>query len=143
MNSPSYIEVTGPLLAVNASTRALELLSEMLSDDKSDVAQRVSIAHWSLLPTRVDLGVVQMSAGVLQNHALSHDVRMAILESLYDYQPRRWFGVANAQPAMPAWSSASRTTRDALQSLGKTALSRSDLPAELRTAILKTLAELT
>ena len=142
VNSPSYIEVSAPLLAVNASPRALELLSQMFLDDTSDIAQRVSMAHWSLLPTRTDLRVVQTSARVLQNDGLSHDVRVAILESLYDYQPRRWFGLTSAQPAMPAWSSASRATRAALQSLGNTALTRSDLPADLRTAILKTLAEL-
>lgn len=141
-NSAGFVEVNGPLLARNGSAAALEVLAQMLSDDKVDVAQRVSIAHWSLLPTRANLGIVEMCTRVLQNDALAHDVRIAMLESLYDYQPRRWFGLAAGQPGIPTWTAASRATLAALQSLGKHTLNRSDLPVELRAAIVKTLTEL-
>jgi hypothetical protein len=138
-NVSGFFEVNAPLLAKNASPRALEILSEMLSDQGVDLMQRVSIAHWALLPTRTDVRVVTMSSGILEKQTLPHEVRIAILESLYDYQPRRWFGLDAAQPAAPSWETSSRATRTALRLLGKAMLRREDLPDELRTAIQKTL----
>jgi hypothetical protein len=137
-----YVEVNGPLLARNASPRAIEVLGELLGDESLDAAQRVSMAHWALLPARINAGVVAMCARLLAKRGVSHKVEIAILESLYDYQPRQWFGVNLGQPQPPSWQSAPAATREQLRSLGTTALAWPDLPVETRQAIQNTLLEL-
>ena len=136
-----YLEVNGPLLARNGSPRALQVLEELLRDDSLDAAQRVSMAHWALLPNRTKPRVIEMS-GRLVNARISRDVQVAIVESLYDYQPRRWFSVASGQPKPPPWSAAPAAARERLKSLGKTLLARSDLEPALRAAIQETLQQL-
>ena len=137
-----FLEVNGPLLAGNASPRALGVLSELFRDESLDVAQRVSIAHWGLLPNRTNPDVVAMCARLLSAGGISHEVELAILESLYDYRARQWFGLAAGQPTPPPWSAASPAARDALKSLAAERLSRSDLPPALRAAIQNTLVQL-
>jgi hypothetical protein len=135
-----YLEVNGPLLARNGSPKALDVLQELLSDESLNVEQRVSIAHWGVLPVRTDPGIAAMCARLLMGGHISHQVEVAILESLFDYQPKRWFGVRSSQPAPPSWNTAPLTTRAILRSLGRSSLQRKDLPAALRPAIEKTLA---
>jgi hypothetical protein len=137
-----YLEVNGPLLARNASTAALALLEELLSDESLDIEARVEVAHRGLLPVRTDGAVVAMCARVTVSRLVSRQVRTAIAETLFDYQPRQWFGVAANQPTPPAWKSAAEPARNALRSLGETLLGQPDVPANLRTAILTALAQL-
>jgi hypothetical protein len=137
-----YLEVNGPLLAKNASPRALEVLAELFGDEELDAAQRVSIAHWGLLPVRTNADVAAMCARVMKAPKLSHKVQVAILESLYDYQPREWFGKRGVQPVPPLWKSAPAATRQVLTSLGTISLQRTDLPSDLKAAIQRTLSQL-
>jgi len=137
-----YLEVNGPLLAKNASPRALEVLAELFGDEELDAAQRVSIAHWGLLPVRTNADVAAMCARVMKAPELSHKVQIAILESLYDYQPQEWFGKRGVQPVPPLWKSAPAATRQVLTSLGTISLERKDLPSDLKAAIQRTLSQL-
>jgi hypothetical protein len=102
----------------------------------------VSTAHWSILPTRADERVAGMAARLLKTPSLSTEVAIAVLESLFDYQPRLWFGVRGEQPRPPPWSAASARAREVLRSLGNASLGRADLPASLATSIRTTLQEL-
>jgi len=133
-----YLEVNGPLLATNASPNALKVMEELLADESLDAAQRVSVAHWALLPNRTNAAVVETCTRLLSAGGVSRNVQVAIAESLYDYQPRQWFGLASGQPSAPPWSAASGATKDLLRSLAASLLRRSDLPPELRTAIQQT-----
>jgi hypothetical protein len=137
-----FLEVNGPLLAGNASPRALNVLAELFRDESLDVAQRVSIAHWGLLPNRTNADVVAMCVKLLSEGGLSHDVELAILESLYDYQAKLWFSTRAGQPTPPPWSSTSPVAKDALKSLAASQMSRPDLPPALRAAMANTLAQL-
>jgi hypothetical protein len=137
-----YLEVNGPLLSGNASPRALEVLGELLADRSLDTARRVSMAHWALLPARTDPEVVATCARVLAQQGLSREVHAAILESLFDYQPRMWFGVRTEQPRPPSWQSAPPRTRELLESLAAAALARPNLDPPIRQAIENTLREL-
>jgi hypothetical protein len=141
-NHTGFAEVNGPLLSHNGSQRALQVLAELLADQTIDVEQRVSIAHWSLLPLRTSTDVLAMCSRVLSTPDLSGEVRTAVEESLFDYQPRRWFSVRRQQPVPPAWSSATPAARDALRSLANTTLLQPDLPPELRAAVQSTLDHL-
>jgi hypothetical protein len=137
-----YLAVNGPLLARNASPLALVVLEELLSDEAPAVEDRVDVAHRSLLPERTNPAVVEMSARVAVSRVVASRVRIAIAESLFDYQPAQWFGVAMHQPVPPPWSSADQTARTKLKSLGQQLLAQPDAPANLRAAIQKTLAQL-
>lgn len=137
-----YLEVNGPLLARNTSPVALKVLEELFSDESLRTEQRVDMAHRSLLPLRTTPAIVSMCGRVTGSPLVSRQVRAAIAETLFDYQARKWFGVARNQPTPPEWKSANEPARNALRSLGKTLLSQSDVAANLRTAILNTLAQL-
>lgn len=137
-----YVEVNGPLLARNASPNALAVLEAILADERLDVDERIEVAHRSLLAVRTDAAVVEMCARVLARRLDSSRVRLAIAESLFDYQPKPWFGVAMNQPTPPDWKLADEPVRAALRSLGGTLLGQADVPASLRAAIRTTLAKL-
>jgi len=137
-----YFEVNGPILAQNASPRALAVLEELMSDQTIDPEVRADVAHRSLLPVRTNPAVVEMCARLTASQRVDTRVRIAIVETLFDYQARRWFGVRMYQPVPPPWSSATEAGRNALTSLGKQLLSQPDVPAELRAQIQKTLTEL-
>jgi hypothetical protein len=83
-----------------------------------------------------------MCSRLTASHLVDTRVQMTIVETLFDYQARRWFGVAMNQPVPPPWSSATEAGRNALTSLGQRLLSEPDVPANLRAQIQKTLAEL-
>jgi len=137
-----YLGVNGPLLARNASPVALKVLEELFSDESLETEQRVDMAHRSLVPVRTNPAVVTMCARMTVPHVISIKVRTAIAETLFDYQPRQWFGVAMNQPTPPDWKSASASTLSALRTLGRTLLSQPDIPANLRNAITNTLDQL-
>ena len=137
-----FFDVNGPLLARNASPLALAVLEELMSDETLDVQARVGVAHRSLLPVRTNSAVVEMCGRVTLPRVVAGPVRMAIAESLFDYQPKQWFGVVMNQPVPPPWSSANEPARNALRSLGKQLLGQSDVPENLRAEIRKALAQL-
>ena len=138
----AYLGVNGPLLARNASPVALKVLEELLSDGSLPTEQRLDLAHRSLLPVRTSSAIVSMCARVTVSRAISIEVRTAIAETLFDYQPRQWFGVAMNQPTPPSWKNASEPTLNALRTLGRTLLSQPGVPENLRNAIVKTLDQL-
>ena len=137
-----YLSVNGPLLARNASPVALKVLEELFSDESLELEQRVDLAHRSLLPVRTNPAVIAICARMSVSHVISIGVRTAIAETLFDYQPRQWFGVAMNQPVPPSWRSAPEPSLNALRTLGRTLLSQPDVPISLRDAIVKTLDQL-
>jgi hypothetical protein len=123
-----YAGVNGPLLARNGSPNALAVLEEIFADEGLGVETRVDLAHRSLLTVRTKAAVVAMCARLLTRRLDSSRVRLAIAESLFDYQPRAWFGVAMDQPVPPDWKLADEPARAALRSLGNTLLGQADVP---------------
>ena len=113
-----------------------------MSDDTLNIHDRIGVAHRSLLPVRTSSDVVEMSGRVTLSRVVAAPVRMTVAETLFDYQPGQWFGVAMNQPTPPPWTSANEASRNALKSLGKQLLGQSDTPASLRAAVEKVLAQL-
>jgi hypothetical protein len=137
-----YLGVNGPLLARNASPLALAVLEDLLLEETLAAEDRVDMAHHSLLPMRTHSDVVGMCARVALSRTVAPEVREAVTETLFDYQPRAWFGVSRNQPRPPTWKSASPQTRRALQTLGRPLLSQPEVSVHLRKAIAGTLAQL-
>ena len=128
-----YFGVNAPIVARNANPLALAVLEELMSDQSIAPDDRVDAAHRSLLPVRTNPDVVEMCGRLTASRLVDGRVRMAVVETLFDYQARQWFGVAMNQPVAPPWSSATEAGRNALTSLGKRLLSEPDVPANLRT----------
>ena len=137
-----FLQVNVPLLAVNASPRALAVLAELLADESLEAGHRVSAAQWGIMPSRLTPGVAEMCRGLLQPSKLAPQVALGILESLFDYRPVQWFGKRSGQPSPPPWNQASAATASTLVALGTSQLRRTDLPVELRAAIAEALGQL-
>lgn len=136
-----FLAVNGPLLARKADPPALAVLEQLMTDESLDAQERVDVAHRSFLPFRTNPAVVAMAARASSSATTALPVRTAIIESLFDYQPKPWFGVAMNQPVPPPWSTAIEATRKALRALGEQLLGRTDVAPTLRTAIQNTLAQ--
>lgn len=108
-----YAEVIGPLLLQNESPLALEVFEEMIAGDWLDAAVKVEILHRSVLPKRTDVPVLLLCERLLERN-LEVPVRNGLIETLYDYRSREWFGPERQPPKPPPWESASA---DALQHL--------------------------
>jgi len=135
-----FHQTLAPNLAANASPRALEVLADLVRDANLAIEDRVEAVHRALLPNRTTPAVLDMCAALLRSNA-EPQIQLAVIESLFDDQPRRWFGMVADPPRPPAWSTLPPRGREVLVDLGKTALRRKDLPDELRGAIKNTLAE--
>jgi hypothetical protein len=64
-----------------------------------------------------------------------------LIETLFDYQSRRWFGPAMYPPVPPAWDAASTEALDFLMALGARVLA-GELDDRLRAAVNSTRSEL-
>jgi hypothetical protein len=128
----------GPLLAGNGSDRALAILESMFADRTQRIDERVALAHESIVPNRTQPRIVAM-VGRLVEGSVESDVVLALAESLYDYQPDRWYGKRRNPPRAPDWKRASPEAQRAAAALGQRLSERKDLPPPLRAAIGATL----
>ena len=115
-NAEGYVIVNAPVLAANGSPAALRVFEEMMRDPRFDVDERIDAAHHSIVPNRTRLPLLR-SIDRLLGQKIDPEVHAALLESVFDYQPRAWFGVARNPPSPPAWESASPETRKFVEEL--------------------------
>lgn len=112
-NEEGYFNATGPLLVANGSPRALALFEEMIADSSKRPVDRVDMLHHSVLAHRTDAPVVAACLRLLAR-GLEPEVEAGVVETLYDYQDKRWFGPARGAPVPPPWNQAET---EVLQSL--------------------------
>jgi hypothetical protein len=115
-NREGFASVNGPLLVKNESPLALQVFEELITDDDMDVETKVDLLHRSVLPKRTSLPVAQMCARLLDRD-LRQEVKDGIVETLFDYQSKRWFGPARSPPKPPAWELAATEALDLLIAL--------------------------
>jgi hypothetical protein len=115
-SAQGFAEVNGPLLLENASAPALQIFEEIIAGHWVESNVKVEILHRSVLPLRTRLGVIVLCSRLLDRD-LPGEVKAGIIETLFDYQSRRWFGPAMEPPQPPAWSSASTEALQALIAL--------------------------
>lgn len=137
-----FLEVNVPLLAANACPLALGVMETLMADETLPAAQRISAAHWGLLPNRLTPGVVEACSRIVERKGLSSAVETAILESLFDYRPAEWFGKRSPHPTAPAWDRATPAAGAAYRSLAAAIRRRPSLPVRLRQAIDDSLSRL-
>jgi hypothetical protein len=115
-NREGYAGVNGPLLIQNESPLALQVFEELIAEDWLDVDMKVDLLHRSVLPKRTSLPVVEICAHLL-DRGLPAEVKDGIIETLFDYQSKRWFGPALSPPTPPAWELATTEALDLLIAL--------------------------
>src|SRR5690606_10485646 len=133
-------QTLAPNLAANGSPRALEVLADILRDPNLAIEERVEVAHRALVPHRTSTALLEMCTALLDAGA-EPLIELAVIESVFHDEARRWFGVAASVPVPPAWETLSPRGRQLIVGLGQTALRRRDLTPELRAAIGHALAE--
>jgi len=112
-SADEYAEVNAPLLLKNESPLALQVFDELISGDWVESYVKVDMLHRSVLPRRTRLPVLEVCAALLERD-LPPEVRDALIETLFDYESRLWFGPAMNPPKPPPWDTA---TTEALEFL--------------------------
>jgi len=135
-----YAEVNGPLLLENESPIALQVFEELISGSWVEGYVKVDILHRALLPRRTRLPVLAICARLLDKD-LPVEVREGLIETLFDYQSRRWFGPAMTPPKPPPWDSAETEALEFLVALATQVLS-GQLSDRLRGPVQSTRDEL-
>jgi hypothetical protein len=69
------------------------------------------------------------------------DVRVGVVEALFDYRPEEWY-IDSTAPQPPARAAATPAARATLRRIGDYALGRLSLSAPLRSRVSAALAEL-
>src|SRR5260221_9698445 len=90
-SATGYAQVNGPILLANGEPPALEVFARIILEDWEEAYVKVDILHRALLPARDRLPVLQMCVRLLEA-SLEESVRVALVETLYDYRSRDWFG---------------------------------------------------
>jgi len=134
-----YASAVIPLLVANGSPRALALFEQLVRQSDRDAESRIADLHAALLPFRTEMLVLE-SVERLLSSALEEPVRVALLETLFDYRSRDWFGPGRDPPRPPPWQGASTEALRLLGRIGEAA-QRQGLPDDLAAPVEGTLAE--
>jgi len=94
------------------------------------------------VPHRTELPVAQMCARLLEK-PLEPEVEVAIIESVFDYREREWYGNVRQPPRPGAWDTASSETLRTVLGLAAGLRRRENLPPSLVEAISRTVVEIT
>ena len=139
-SAEGFAEVNAPLLLKNESPLALQVFEEIIAGDWVEPYVKVYLLHRSVLPVRTKLPIMETCARLL-TRGLPPDVTAAMIETLFDYQSRRWFGPAMYPPLPLPWDSASTDALEFLIALADRVLG-GELEARLRGPVQSTRSEL-
>ncbi len=140
-NAEGYFSLNGPLLLANGSPEAVALFEEMVADRSATADDRIAMIRTAVVPRRIEEYVVAACARLLSK-SLEPGVEMGLIEAMFDYQERKWFGVAKHAPAPPAWGAASTAAILALLGIAKQLVAGARLTEELRATIAGVAGEL-
>ncbi len=140
-NNEGFASQTLPLLAGNASPQALALFEAMVRGRQTDAESRVADIHAAVLPRRTDPQLLRSIDRLLAAPDLADAIAVGLIESVFDYQSRRWFGPARKPPKPPPWKGAPHAVADLMATLAVKAKARASLTPELRATIDVTMAE--
>jgi hypothetical protein len=115
-SAEGFAEVNAPLLLENGSPLALQAFEEIITGDWVESYVKVDMLHRAVLPRRARLPVLETCDRLLE-HELPAEVKEGLIETLFDYESRLWFGPAMYPPEPPAWDSASTEALEFLLAL--------------------------
>jgi hypothetical protein len=89
----------------------------------------------AILRHRYDLPLLAACERLLRGRALSPGLKVALLESLFDYRPREWYPPDSDRPRPPDVRSAGPPARAVLRRIGDWAFGQKTLPVSLKSRI--------
>jgi uncharacterized protein (UPF0147 family) len=138
----THIELVAIALAKNATTESAALLEAMSKDPAYELWRRIDWFHIYVLQWRTHPENVALAERLSKDAALPRELRIAAVESIFDYRPEEWFpphGGAEPEP----WTASTKQGRDAARALAKTARESLDpLPPTLNATIIAVLTQL-
>jgi hypothetical protein len=140
-NSEGYFPVNAPLMTRNESPIALRLFEEMIRNPQVDPESRIDALRHSVLPRRTELPILATAERLLSG-GLEPEVEIGLIETLFDYREKPWFGPVRVPPAPRPWETASDEACQRALALAQAALARSDLPGETRQAVQASVNEI-
>jgi hypothetical protein len=136
-NAEGYFSTSAPLLVKNGSPAALELFSNMIKDADVPAETRVDAIHDSVLPYR-HLESVLRTCEQLLSADLEEAVAFGLIETVFDFQSKRWFGPASDAPVPQKWDSAADGALQLVVKLAEQAKRRDGLPSSIAMAVDRT-----
>jgi hypothetical protein len=136
-NAEGYFATTGPLLVKNGSPRAFELFESMIRDRGVEADVRVDVLHNAVLPYRTELRVLESCARLLDAD-LENSVVVGVVETVFDFKSREWFGPAMNAPFPPPWEAASNESLELVIRLADQVRGWDSLSPPLRDAVNET-----
>jgi hypothetical protein len=127
-------------LCVNQSEPALALLERKFSDPGHAASLKVFWMRKLILPRRNDLPLLACCERMVTK-SLPADLRPALVEALFDYQPSKWYR-GDDPPKPPPRSGASAASRNVLERIGRYALKNLKLTSGQESAVRNGLAEI-
>jgi hypothetical protein len=100
-SSEGFAEVNGPLLIANESLLALQVFEELIAGTWVDAYVKVDILHRAVIPKRTHLPVLEVCGRLLEGE-IDRELRDGIVETLFDYRDKEWYGPALQPPEPPA-----------------------------------------
>jgi hypothetical protein len=126
-------------LCVNGSEPALALLERKFADPGHASSQKVFWMRKFILPRRNDLPLLSTCERMVTG-SLPPDLRPALVEALFDYQPSKWYR-GDDPPKPPPRAKLSPGARVVLDRIGRYALKNLKLTKAQETAVRNGLAE--
>lgn len=105
-NAQGYFATDALLLARNGSPLAMQLFEEMMADRKVRAGRRIDLLHHAVVGHRTSEPMLA-SVERLLAAGLEPDVLAGVVESVFDYQDKQWFGPARDAPRPVPWDGAS------------------------------------
>jgi hypothetical protein len=127
-------------LCVNGSEPALALLERKFADPGHASSQKVFWMRKFILPRRNDLPLLSTCERMVTG-SLPPDLRPALVEALFDYQPSKWYRGCEP-PKPPPRSEAIETAKQAFRRIGEDALRNIPLTEEQKRGVRTGLIEL-
>jgi hypothetical protein len=140
-NADGYVNFNGPILVANGSPRALALFEEMVADAAASPADRIDMLHKSVLAHRVKAPVLAACERIL-GRGLEAEVEAGLVETLFDYQEKPWFGVARFAPMPPPWAMADSGVLESYLRLGRELVASGRMPGTCVQAIERSSSEI-
>jgi len=127
-------------LCVNQSDPALALLERKFSDPGHAANLKVFWMRELILPRRNDVPLLSCCERMVTG-SLSPDLRPALVEALFDYQPSKWYR-GDDPPKPPPRANASPGAQKVLERIGRYALKNLKLTSVQESAVRNGLAEI-
>ncbi|MFI5380356.1 MAG: hypothetical protein ACHRHE_13740 [Tepidisphaerales bacterium] len=134
-----YFALNARLLAANGSAPALSLLQSMVTDETVPLQRRIDALHEALPTHRTDRGVIETAGHILASKPVEA-IANGVLESIFEFRAKEWFGTHPPTPA--PWNQASPEAAAAARRLAATAIDRPTVPPSLRKAIEAAVSQL-